>query len=490
MKGKRVTWEGFSGAAFILAFIALLAMRLEIFSSPGARSPAKDAPKIEGRESWRIVSQEGKRIGYARRSLQKTPGGYTGREVVFLKLKILGSSQELSTDLEAALNADLTLASFTYRINSGIFQFQVQGLVEEGRLNLLTGPPGALRKSVVSLKERPHVPLGLTEMLSRIPLTEGEGRAFELFDPISLAPRPVQATFLGEEKIRISGRQYEARKFALSMAGIKQTAWIGKEGEVLKESGLLGIEIELAEKEEVLRAIPELAPGGDLALAASVPVSGTIDQPELLHRITVRLVNLPQDKLFLAGGRQTKDGEMITITKEALPQGKIPEGRLDRGLLPYLAATGQIQSDEKKIKTALEGIVSRGDSPPVKAKKIIGWVYGNVEKRPVLSVPSALETLNHRIGDCNEHAVLVAALGRAAGIPTGIESGLVYQKGRFYYHAWNVFYLGEWTTADATLNQMPADVTHIRFVRGEGPEQIDLLQGLGKLKIDIIEAAR
>ena len=65
-------------------------------------------------------------------------------------------------------------------------------------------------------------------------------------------------------------------------------------------------------------------------------------------------------------------------------------------------------------------------------------MYQNIQKRPVLSVPNALETLRNRVGDCNEHAVLLAALARAAGIPAQVEAGLVYQKGRFYYHAWNV----------------------------------------------------
>ena len=53
----------------------------------------------------------------------------------------------------------------------------------------------------------------------------------------------------------------------------------------------------------------------------------------------------------------------------------------------------------------------------MKAGKLVDWVHKNLEKRPVLSVPNALETLENRIGDCNEHAVLLAAFARAAGIP-------------------------------------------------------------------------
>jgi transglutaminase-like putative cysteine protease len=127
-------------------------------------------------------------------------------------------------------------------------------------------------------------------------------------------------------------------------------------------------------------------------------------------------------------------------------------------------------------------IVSRDDLSPVKAKKLVAWVHEKIQKRPVLSVPNALETLQNRMGDCNEHAVLLAALARAAGIPAQVESGLVYQRGRFYYHAWNVFYLGTWITADSSMGQFPADVTHIRFVRGT-EKQIDFVRFIGRVRL-------
>jgi transglutaminase-like putative cysteine protease len=97
----------------------------------------------------------------------------------------------------------------------------------------------------------------------------------------------------------------------------------------------------------------------------------------------------------------------------------------------------------------------------VRIQKICEWVYQNIEKRPVLSVSNALETLENRMGDCNEHAVLFAAFARAAGIPARIEIGLLHLRGRFYYHAWNSVFMGRWVTVDSLMNQIPADVTHI-----------------------------
>ena len=83
----------------------------------------------------------------------------------------------------------------------------------------------------------------------------------------------------------------------------------------------------------------------------------------------------------------------------------------------FLKPAALIQSDDPQIKTQLGKITKPTDSSEQKAKKIVNWVYRNIEKKPTLSVPNALEVLKNKSGDCNEHSVLTVALLRAAGIP-------------------------------------------------------------------------
>ena len=110
-----------------------------------------------------------------------------------------------------------------------------------------------------------------------------------------------------------------------------------------------------------------------------------------------------------------------------------------------------------------------------------------MEKKPVLSIPDALSTLRTKVGDCNEHAALFAALARSVSIPARVVAGVTYHEGMFYYHAWNEVCLnGEWISLDTTKNQLPADLTHIKFVQGETNEQIKIGALLGKLKIEVL----
>jgi transglutaminase-like putative cysteine protease len=104
-----------------------------------------------------------------------------------------------------------------------------------------------------------------------------------------------------------------------------------------------------------------------------------------------------------------------------------------------------------------------------------------------MSIPRAADVLQLKRGDCNEHAVLYAALCRAAGIPAKTCAGIVYLDGSFYYHAWVELYLQQWISVDPTTNQFPADVTHIKFVEGELDKQLLLLNIVGKLAIDVLE---
>jgi transglutaminase-like putative cysteine protease len=164
-------------------------------------------------------------------------------------------------------------------------------------------------------------------------------------------------------------------------------------------------------------------------------------------------------------------------------------------ILPYsgkdlndlLRPTALIQSDDKRIRDQAEKILSGDKDAREAAKKLNEWVYGAIQKKPVVSIPSALEVLSQRVGDCNEHTTLYTALARSAGIPTRMAAGIVYMRDGFYYHAWPEVWLGQWIAVDPTFNQFPADATHIRFVTGNLDRQSDILKLVGKLKVEVLE---
>ena len=112
---------------------------------------------------------------------------------------------------------------------------------------------------------------------------------------------------------------------------------------------------------------------------------------------------------------------------------------------------------------------------------------------------TASEVARSREGDCTEHGLLLAALGRAKGIPTRIVTGLVYaeefagQRHVLGGHLWTQFWIdGSWVDLDAAYGQVDVDPTHIAMgLSAAGDEGLaDLVTttwlGLGKLAISVV----
>jgi transglutaminase-like putative cysteine protease len=105
------------------------------------------------------------------------------------------------------------------------------------------------------------------------------------------------------------------------------------------------------------------------------------------------------------------------------------------------------------------------------AKKLTKFVYGHVSgKNYGVGFATASEVARNKEGDCTEHAVLLAALGRVLSIPTRVATGLVYadefegEKNVLVYHMWTQFYIdGEWVDLDPALGLVKCQSDRITF---------------------------
>ena len=154
---------------------------------------------------------------------------------------------------------------------------------------------------------------------------------------------------------------------------------------------------------------------------------------------------------------------------------------------PDLIATPFLQSEHPRIKEQLQ-LILKGEQDAQRAvRKLLDWTYTTLDKEPTVGIPTALEALSSKKGDCNEHAVLFTALARAAGIPARVTAGVVYLDGAFYYHAWSEVWLEYWVAVDPVFNQFPADATHIKFIQGGPEEHMALLKVIGQIQLEVVE---
>jgi hypothetical protein len=436
------------------------------------------------------IFQNNRKIGFSHSTFSKQEMGYALEETVYKRINTMGMVQDINLKTEGRLNPDFTIASINFKINSGRFQYTVKGTLSNGVMTVSTRSAGDSREMKVKLKEKPYMFAGILNAVTATRPKSGDRFVFQIFDPGTMAQQPVHVEVIGQEQLELMGEQRQATKISMSLKGNTQLAWIDENGDVLKEKGLLGIQLERTSRQDALYG-QALAASQDLTQTASVASNVPLKNVDQMQRLRLEIEGAPLNQLQLTGGRQIFEGQLLTIDKESLSGLPSEVNSDDLGELEkvFLKPSPFIQSDHEKIQDLAQQILGSASSatPLEKAQKLLAWVHENIEKRPVLSLPDALSTLDNRMGDCNEHAVLMAALARAAGIPCRIEAGLVYLKGRFYYHAWNLVYVGRWITVDSLFGQMPADVSHIRFTTGTQQQQIDIVGVIGKVQLRVVQ---
>ncbi|MFC1516833.1 transglutaminase-like domain-containing protein, partial [Thermodesulfobacteriota bacterium] len=460
-------------------FTVLLFFRLGLFDAFRSQPEHVSLPAtsdLPDRESWMNIIQNGRKIGFSHTVFSKTEIGYELNENLNMRINTMGLVQDINLRTHGALNSDFSLSSFDFDIRSGRFDFAATGTISGKTLSIKTESAGDVRHLDIPIREKIYLGAALMDAVMARGLTPGERFSFQVFDPATMGQASVFVKVVDKEDIMNMGIKKRATRVSLEFKGVNQLAWIDENGEVLKEEGILGIILEKTMREDALDRQPVRA-SQDLTRVASVATNVFIEEPFRIKRLKVEISGINDRDVHLDGGRQIYRNHLLIIQKEVLTM--LPPVS-DVRLIPateqaFLQPTPFIQSDHPRIRNLANKIVSSDDEPLKKVQKLVAWVHDNLEKRPVLSLPNALSTLENRVGDCNEHAVLLAALARAVGIPAKIEAGLVYLDDRFYYHAWNLLYLGRWITADSLFGQIPADATHIRFSSGAQTSQLDLM---------------
>jgi transglutaminase-like putative cysteine protease len=171
-----------------------------------------------------------------------------------------------------------------------------------------------------------------------------------------------------------------------------------------------------------------------------------------------------------------------------------------------LAPSSMLNADDPQIEQLLNRARPVADADPAaRAEAMRRFVNDYVEEKSLsVGLASASEVARTRVGDCTEHAVLLAALLRADGIPSRVAGGLVYaedfigSRDIFAYHMWTRAWIqdgsepGRWVDLDATLGpQTPYDATHIALDVSSMSEEetfnamLALVPVIGRLEIAV-----
>ncbi len=283
----------------------------------------------------------------------------------------------------------------------------------------------------------------------------------------------------------------------------RETRWTDRTGQVLKiHTEEMDIEAYLttAEVAQDKAGLGQL----DFNFGIAVPVDRTLSTPHRTRRVRYRATLQKGDpaSVFVSGPSQQVrpiDAHTAEVTVVALRPDSPSAGDVAVDAAPGDDArepSNLVQSDDPKIVAAAKKATGGEKDPWQAAIALERFVNGYVTQKDFTQAfATASEVMESRQGDCSEHAVLLAALCRAAGIPARGAVGLVYQNGKFYFHMWTEVYVGRrWTAIDATLARGGIGAAHLKLAHSnlQGSSAfsafLPVAQVLGRgLKIEIVD---
>ena len=487
-----------------IAFLVLLAwvvtMATLVARSYGQSSPtnlATDLARYGSTAVWRGVYYRGEKIGFTVSQTTRTDEGFELQEDGRLQMLLLGQDTAARIRTTARVDTNFTLRSFEFSLDPGTGPIVVKGTVDAPsttptwRLSLAITSGGATRTETRDLPEPPVVTQNLSRLLANERLVPGTRHEWTVLDPATLQSAKVSIRVGDRAVVRANDTIVPAFRVDMDFRGLQTTSWVTDTGEVVREESPLGLITvrEPAERAQGL-SVPGRIQADLLQAAAVVPITTErIDETRDVRRLKLRLEGAELSVADVDGVGQKLDGNVI----ELMDPRVLKPGPPDPEAKAYLAAEPLLESDDPLIRAEAEQAVRGVESDRNRVERLTRYVNGLLDKKPTVSLPSAREVLRTKVGDCNEHTALFVAMARSIGIPARIAVGLVFMHGAFYYHAWPEVYLTErsglglWLPVDPTLNQFPADTTHLRLARGGLDRQAAILPMIGRLKMTIVE---
>lgn len=485
-----------------LVSMAVLVQRSYVQASPATL--ATDLARYGPTAVWHGVYYRGEKIGFTVSQTTRTADGFELQQDGRLQMLLLGQDTAATIKTRARVDTSFMLRDFDFSLDPGTGPIVVKGVLASPaqgggayRLTLAITSAGHTRTETRNLPDAPVMSLNLSRILASRRLVPGTQYQWNVLDPATLQSAAMTIRVGDRSVVRSGDTRVPAFRIDSEFRGLKATSWVTDTGEIVREESALGLMTvrESADRAQAM-TVPERVNGDLLRASAVVPVMrGRIDEPRAVRRLRVRLdgAELPREDLDGAG--QAISGNVIEVVDS---QTRTADA-VNADLSTYLNPEPLIESDAPEIHTEAEQAVRGAADDRVRAERLTRYVNGLLDKKPTMSLPSAREVLRTKVGDCNEHTALFVAMARSIGLPSRIAVGLVYVHGAFYYHAWPEVYVvdrrggasgaskGLWIPVDPTLNQFPADATHLRLARGGLDRQAVVLPLIGRLKMTVLD---
>ncbi|MBN2511662.1 MAG: transglutaminase domain-containing protein [Sedimentisphaerales bacterium] len=379
-----------------------------------------------------------------------------------------------------------------------------KGTINSGKVRMTIQNGPSTEQKVFSYPRGALMAEGLRLLQMKMGLEPGLKYETLMFRPDMDQALPAQVEVGSKTRVDLFGRMLELSEVKVSMyvsgQSITVTSYVDDSMKAHKSIvPMMGMQLELiaCDKEFAMSQDSVV----DFLDKLSVVSPSAISQTDLAGPITYELTATTDNPLILPSTNSQTVKEIapgrfqLTIQPVKPQEGiKYPYDGTDAEIKKFTDPAEYLQSKDAKILDLVKYAVTSTDDAAKAVFQIENFVKGYITKKDLsVGYASAAEVAQTRQGDCSEHAILAAAMCRAAGIPARVVCGVVYvealgdKKNVFGGHMWAEAYIGDkWIPLDPTRAPNGFSAGHIALACGNG-EPIDffsMVNTLGCFKID------
>jgi hypothetical protein len=473
--------------------------------------PAAQAASKPQQEFWEMVLIRGTRVGYVHTAI--TPERRGDRDLLriqgtnHLVFQRGGEKGEQDLEFTSLETPGGQLIEFETVTQMGTEKSKTSGRVVGDKLEIQADTLGKTVTNSSAWSPENGGFYALEQSLRRKPMQPGEKRSLRLlllgFNELVTA----ELTARDYERTPLLTGSYDLLRLDSQLVfadgrKLPSTDWVDRTGEVLKSySEMMNLESYRVTKAEALdeKDLGNVDLLSGLAVRLKQPLVGAHQAKQISYQVT--LDHGDPAAVFVSGVSQevkSIDPHTAAITVYALRPGQ-GGGNSHAADDPPTAGDREpnntIQSDDTAVVAlAKEGAGDEKD-PWTVAVALERFVNRLIQKKDFSQAfATAAEVARSREGDCTEHAVLLAALARARGIPARVAMGLVYveRAQAFLYHMWTEVYIdGRWIPIDATLARGGIGAGHLKLahsnLKGVSPYSsfLPVVQVMGQLQVEV-----
>jgi hypothetical protein len=464
-------------------------------------------------DTWDAAYLEGAKAGYVHTSVRRIerdgqPLLATSTELR-LTIRRGNESAQVSMDTGTEETPDGKVVRVTMTQYFGNKPLVVDGTVE-GRQLHVTSTNGLDKR--IRWDERVLGLYGQELMFQKRPAKPGDQFTYLSYEPTITTVVPFRVTVGEEEEVEVLGvKKHLLRAEAVpdKLPGIPLptlTVWLSEDRLPVRSRtelpGLGRLDLYRATRGAATAPNDTQARRPDLLLNTLIPLDRALRRPHetasVVYRITVEGEDDPASA-FAQDERQrvlSKEGRTLTLLVRANREPG-PNGQPARPKDEFTKSCYFINSDDPTVKRLARQAVGDAADSWGKARRIEKWVHEHMTHSNAVSFGTAGQVARDLKGDCRQHAMLTAAMCRAAGVPSRTAVGLVYVNDRqrgpaMGFHMWTeVWVRGQWLALDATLGRGSIGAGHLKIADHSWYDTqsltpvLPVLRVLGKVHIQI-----